>query len=268
MSEIFKIALGQITVAPNGKENLSQCETLMEKARNEGARLIVFPEGIIARNPSVASWTKMHAEPLDGPFVSGLLEASRRLAMAVSCTVHCPSKDFEGKVCNVHLILDKGEMLADYHKLHLYDAFSDRESDEVVAGDEVPPIVEIDDWHFGLMTCYDLRFPELARRLTLDGAQALLVPSAWVRGPLKESHWEIMARARALENTVYVAAVSEVSSRNIGCSMLIDPLGVPVARAASAPQLVLSQMDLKELQNVREKLPVLKNRRFDQPQLI
>ncbi|HIU84594.1 MAG TPA: carbon-nitrogen hydrolase family protein [Candidatus Aphodousia gallistercoris] len=267
MGEFFKIALGQIQVADNASDNIKQCEKYMREAAQEGARLIVFPEGIIARNPQDASWTRKHAEPLDGPFVTALARASESFSIAVDCTVHVPDPALEGKVRNAHIVLDRGLLLARYDKLHLYDAFSAKESDDVVAGDTVPAVVEIDGWHFGLMTCYDLRFPELARRLALDGAQVLLVPSAWVRGPLKESHWEIMARARALENTVYVAAVSETSLKNIGSSMLVDPLGVAVSRAGSAPGLVTAVMSKAALAGAREALPVLANRRFAKPQL-
>ena len=96
----------------------------------------------------------------------------------------------------------------------------------MVPGDEVPPLLEVDGLRFGMMTCYDLRFPELARRLAVDGADALLVPAAWVKGPLKEHHWEVLATARALDNTCYVVAVGECGPRNIGASMVVDPLGV------------------------------------------
>jgi predicted amidohydrolase len=267
MSESFRIALGQVTVPPDSASSLAKCTAWIERAAAAGARLIVLPEGAIARNPADAGWTRKHAEPLDGPFVTGILEATKRLPIAVSCTVHVPAGSADGRVWNVHIVADRGEIVARYRKLHLYDAFSGRESDSVVPGDAVPPLVGIDGWKFGLMTCYDVRFPELARRLALDGADALLLPSAWVRGPLKESHWEIMARARALENTVYVAALSETSAKNIGCSMVVDPLGVPVARAGSAETLLTADLSRDVLEKARSALPVLRNMRFSRPEL-
>ena len=267
MADKFRIALGQITVAETGAENLAKCARLMEEAAAAGCRLIVFPEGVIARNPKDSAWSRKHAEPLDGPFVSGLLEATRRIPVAVSCTVHVPAGSSDGRVWNIHIVADQGKLLAAYRKLHLYDAFSGRESDNVVPGSEVPPLVEIDGWKFGLMTCYDVRFPELARRLALDGADALLLPAAWVRGSLKEEHWEVMARARALENTVYVAALSEISAKNIGCSMVIDPLGVPVARAGAAETLLTADLSRDAINAARRALPVLQNMRFARPEL-
>ncbi|MCG5029911.1 hydrolase [Mesosutterella sp. OilRF-GAM-744-9] len=267
MSDTFKIALGQITVEKSSEENLRKCTGWMERASGSGARMIVFPEGVIARNPADSSWSRKHAEPLDGPFVSGILEATRRLPIAVSCTVHVPSGSSDGRVWNIHIVADQGRLLGCYRKLHLYDAFSGLESDNVCPGSEVPPLVEVDGWKLGLMTCYDVRFPELARRLALDGADALLLPAAWVRGSLKESHWEIMARARALENTVYVAALSEISAKNIGCSMVVDPLGVPVARAGAEEALVFAEMSRGVIDRARRALPVLENMRFGRPEL-
>lgn len=117
------------------------------------------------------------------------------------------------------------------------------------------------------MTCYDVRFPELARRLALDGAQVLVLPAAWVKGPLKESHWELLVRARALENTAYVVAVGECGVRNIGNSMVVDPLGVVVVQAPETPALVYADVDPARLSYAREVLPSLDNRRFATPRL-
>ena len=118
-----------------------------------------------------------------------------------------------------------------------------------------------------MMTCYDLRFPELARRLAVDGADALLVPAAWVKGPLKEHHWEVLATARALDNTCYVVAVGECGPRNIGASMVVDPLGVAIARAAEQDALLYAELDPRRLAQARQALPVLANRRFARPEL-
>jgi len=106
-----------------------------------------------------------------------------------------------------------------------------------------------------------------ARRLVLDGADVLAMPAAWVKGPLKEMHWEVLVTARALENTSYVVAVGECGERNIGNSMVVDPLGVAIARAAETPALVFTTLDRDRLEHARKILPVLQNRCFDTPQL-
>lgn len=117
------------------------------------------------------------------------------------------------------------------------------------------------------MTCYDVRFPELARRLALDGADLLVLPAAWVKGPLKEMHWEVLVTARALENTCYVVAVGECGPRNIGNSLVVDPLGVAIAKAAEGPALVFAEVDPQRIADARRALPVLENRRFARPEL-
>ncbi|HWQ09319.1 MAG TPA: nitrilase-related carbon-nitrogen hydrolase, partial [Holophaga sp.] len=180
-------------------------------------------------------------------------------------TIHVPAED--GRAWNTLIVLRNGELLAEYRKLHLYDAFLDQESGHVIPGNDVPPVVEVAGLKVGLMTCYDVRFPELARRLVLDGADVLVLPAAWVRGPLKEMHWQVLVTARALENTAYVVAVSECGPRNIGSSMVVDPLGVAIARAGKAPALCFADLDPARIAYAREALPVLKNRRFSRPEL-
>jgi predicted amidohydrolase len=112
------------------------------------------------------------------------------------------------------------------------------------------------------MTCYDIRFPELARLLADAGAEVLALPAAWVRGPAKERHWEVMLAARALENTCWVAASGECGPRNIGNSMVVDPLGTVRSRLSAAPGLTWADTDQETTRAARRALPVLANRRF------
>lgn len=165
------------------------------------------------------------------------------------------------------LALRDGEIIAQYRKLHLYDAFSVQESENVLPGEAIPPLLTIAGLNVGLMTCYDIRFPELARRLVLDGADVLVLPSAWIKGPLKEAHWELLVRARALENTTYLVAVGECGVKNIGNSMVVDPLGVVVVQAPETPALVYADIQPERLAHARQVLPVLANRRFQKPTL-
>lgn len=119
----------------------------------------------------------------------------------------------------------------------------------------------------GLMTCYDLRFPELALALALQGAEILVLPAAWVRGPLKEHHWATLLAARALDTTCYLVAAGECGNRNIGQSRIVDPQGVTIAAAGEAPQLICAEVSADRLSQTRAKLPVLRNRRFAPPRL-
>ncbi len=264
---MMKVAMGQFAVSREWQENLKTCLDLMLQAEAKGADLLVLPEGILARDIADPDLVRRAAQPLDGPFVSQVLEASRGSALTTMMTIHVPANN-EGKVWNILVAIRDGAVIAQYRKLHLYDAFSMKESTNVVPGDEVPPLVEVAGMQVGLMTCYDVRFPEQARRLVLDGAEVLVLPAAWVKGPLKEMHWDVLVTARALENTCYMVAVGECGERNIGNSKVIDPLGVTIAAAAEAPALVFAELDPARIVHARAVLPVIENRRFDKPVLI
>ena len=262
----MKIALAQFFVKETGEENLAIVRDLIARADEAGAKLLVLPEGIIARKPGFASWSRDHAETLDGPFVTGLVKATEGRDITVAGTVHIkvPGED---RVHNDLIVARNGRLELVYTKLHLYDAFKAKESDNVKPGDEVPGLVKIGPFTAGFMTCYDVRFPELARRLALDGADLLVLPAAWVKGPLKEMHWDINVRARALENTCWVAAVSECGPVNIGSSKVVSPLGVVTAQAGVTDELLFTEIDHDLVGSTRASLPVLENRRFAKPEL-
>ena len=269
------VAVAQFTVTREPERNLDIIDKLARDAAAEGARLLVLPEGLIARDGDDNSFAAAHAQPLDGPFVAGLrrIGAERHITLmgtvhvADRCDMDCCGTD--RRVSNVFLVICEGNIEAAYRKLHLYAAFAARESDAVRPGDELPPVVDVDGWRIGVMTCYDVRFPETARSLAVRGADAIVVSAAWVRGARKERHWKLLTAARALENTCYVLACSEVSLRNIGCSRIVDPLGDVVAAAGDdcATALIAAELSRDILDNARRTLPVLQNRRFADPRL-
>ena len=267
------VAIAQFTVAEEPERNLEILDGFARDAAAGGAKLLVLPEGLIARRGDDDSYAAAHAQPLDGPFVDGLRRISAQRHIVLMGTVHVApeqgtERDADSRVSNTFLVIRDGEIIAEYRKLHLYDAFSARESDVVLPGDALPPIVDIDGWKIGVMTCYDVRFPETARSLAVRGADAIVVSAAWVRGPLKEQHWKLLTAARALENTCYVLACSEVSSRNIGCSRIIDPMGEVVAEAGDeGAELIATGLSRECLASARQIMPVLQNRRFADPQL-
>lgn len=261
----MKVAMGQFAVAREWQRNAQTCIQLMQQAQEAGAALLVLPEAVLATDIADPGLAVREAQPLDGPFLTQLLTASRQSTLTTFLSIYVP--DGPQRAINAQLALRGGEIIARYDKLHLYDAFTMRESQRVTAGEVVPPLVEVDGIKIGMMTCYDIRFPELARRLALDGADILVLPSAWVRGPLKEKHWEVLVTARALENTCYVIAVGECGPRNIGGSLMVDPLGVAIARAAEDPTLIFAELDRERINRARQMLPVLANRRFKRPEL-
>lgn len=261
----MKIAIGQLAVDREWQINAEACIGLMKSASAEAAELLVLPEGVLARDIADPDLVRRAAQSLDGPFLSRVLAASKDNDLTTMMTIHVPAGD--QRVSNLFIVIRSGEVIATYSKLHLYDAFSARESDVVTRGEFVPPLVEIGGLKFGLMTCYDLRFPELARRLALDGADVLVVSAAWVKGPMKERHWDILTTARALDNTCYVVACGECGPRNIGASLVVDPLGVAIAKAGEVPALLFADISLDRLAYARSALPVLENVRFEAPRL-
>jgi len=261
----MRVALGQFAVSRTWEDNLATTIGLMRQAVAGGADLLVLPEGILARDVTDPDLVLKTAQPLDGPFMSAVLKESAQHALTVQMCIHVPNGN--GRACNVLVTLAKGKIVATYTKLHLYDAFSAKESTNVEAGAVIPGLIDIGGMKVGTMTCYDVRFPELARRLAVDGAEVLVLPAAWVRGLGKEAHWEVLVTARALENTCYMVAVGECGERNIGASRVVDPLGVTVVAAGEAPALLFADLDPARVAHARKVLPVLANRQFARPEL-
>lgn len=255
------VAAGQFAASVDWRDNLAASTRLIEQSESTGHDLLVLPEGVLARFTDDFARIRDAAQPLDGPFVSGLLDATRGRHVTVVVGVHETSGT--SRPYNTLVVLRDGSIVGTYRKLHLYDAFTGNESDHVTAAEDVPALIDVGGWRIGLMTCYDLRFPELPRLLTLAGAEALVLPAAWVRGPMKEHHWRTLVTARALDNTVYVVASGECGTRNIGQSMIVDPMGTPLAQASDQPGLISSTISAARLDAVRRSLPVLAHRRFD-----
>ncbi|MGK9172247.1 deaminated glutathione amidase [Yokenella regensburgei] len=259
------VAAGQFVVTPDWRVNASICVEMMARAAHQDAALLVLPEAVLARDDSDPYLSVKSAQPLDGEFMQHLLHESRRNTLTTILTIHVPST--EGRAINTLVVLREGNIIAQYAKLHLYDAFNMQESARVDAGDDIAPLIDVAGMKVGLMTCYDVRFPELAMALALQGAEMLILPAAWVRGPLKEHHWATLLAARALDTTSYVVASGECGNKNIGQSRIIDPLGVTLAAAAELPQLIFADVTQTRLTEVRDALPVLRNRRFTIPVL-
>jgi predicted amidohydrolase len=257
----LRVAAAQFVASEDWRDNLRTTEPLISQADADGIDLLVLPEGVMARFVEERERIREKAQSIDGPFVSGLLAATRGLRVTVVAGIHERSQS--SKPFNTLVVLRGGQVLTTYRKLHLYDAFAMRESDNVTAADILPELFDLNGFAVGLMTCYDVRFPEMARLLAVRGADVLVLPAAWVRGPLKEHHWRTLVTARALENTVYLVASGECGPRNIGQSIIVDPLGVPIAQAGEEPTVITATISSGRLATARERLPVLANRRFD-----
>ena len=249
------VAAGQFAVTSVWEKNAEICASLMAQAAENDVSLFVLPEALLARDDHDADLS-----------VKSARRESKRNMMTTILTIHVPSTP--GRAWNMLVALQAGNIVARYAKLHLYDAFAIQESRRVDAGNEIAPLLEVEGMKVGLMTCYDLRFPELALAQALQGAEILVLPAAWVRGPLKEHHWSTLLAARALDTTCYMVAAGECGNKNIGQSRIIDPFGVTIAAASEMPALIMAEVTPERVRQVRAQLPVLNNRRFAPPQLL
>jgi predicted amidohydrolase len=241
-------------------ENLAAIGRLV--ARASGSDLVVFPEASMHDFGRPDLPLGPIAQSVDGPFVAAVAAHARSLRATVVVGMFEASPDVERPFNTLVAIGPEGEVLGSYRKVHLYDSFGYRESDRLSAGDVKPLTIKVGDLVVGLMTCYDLRFPEYARLLVDAGADVLAVPAAWVRGPLKEDHWETLVRARAIENTVYIVAAAQTGAAYVGSSLVVDPMGVAVARLGDEPGVITAELTLDRLREVRERNPSLANRRL------
>lgn len=254
-----RIALCQLPVSPSPEVNLQRAREALAAAA--GADLAIFPESLQTR---YGKHIAEAAEPLDGPWVGGLAEAAREHGIAVIAGVW---EAGPGRVRNTAVALDaSGGLRAAYRKIHLFDSFGARESDLVEPGSE-PTVVELAGLRIGLVTCYDIRFPELTRALVDQGAELFAVIANWGSGPLKEDHWVTLVRARALENTMWTAAVGQAPNPKeshdgfgIGRSLLVDPLGVIRADLGSTPGVRIVEVNPEATLAARATLPCLEHR--------
>ena len=260
-----KVAVAQIASSTDKKENLRTALHLIREASESGAALIAFPEFLMAFSPSSQSAAALEqvAEEVSGGFISSLRDAAKAAGIAVLATLYETAPNANRVFDSAVWIDALGNIASIYRKLHLYDAFGFRESDKFAPGGAVASLVDLGQIRYGMMICYDLRFPELARMLALDGAQVLAAPSGWVQGDLKIEHWQTMIRARAIENGCYVVAPDQVGNIYIGHSMIVDPLGRTMIDLGEREGLEVVELDLNLVRETREKLPLLKNRRAD-----
>jgi deaminated glutathione amidase len=195
------IALAQVKSSSVKQHNLQAALGLIRDAKSKGAELIAFPEFLMAFSPAGQSAEELAelAESVDGPFVNSLRDAARAAGVSVVATIY-ETCSLGNRVYDTAVWIDDGGRLVSvYRKLHLYDAFGFKESDKFHPGEDMTLPVKSGENCFGMMICYDLRFPELARLLTLGGANVIVAPSGWVQGDLKLEHWQTMITARALK---------------------------------------------------------------------
>jgi predicted amidohydrolase len=249
----MQVVLVQESATLDPAENRGRLESLVPEA----ADLVVLPEAYARDFGEPGSDLGPYAEPLDGEFVTEV----ERVAKLRETTVVAGMFERTGGT-PYNTVVVRGGAKLDYRKIHLYDSFGYRESDVLAAGPIEPATFELAGTTVGLMTSYDLRFPELGRRLVDAGAELLLVPAAWVAGPRKVDHWTTLLRARAIENTVYVVGVGQSAPRYTGHSMVVGPLGDVLAEGGDDTEILTVELDLSAVAEARRTNPSLANRRL------
>jgi deaminated glutathione amidase len=263
-----RVAVCQLNSRQDQGANLQAALDLLARAADAGADLAVLPEYTDYLGPGREAPSP---EAVDGPYAAALADAAAAHGMwVVAGSFHETGPD-AAHAYNTSLVFDRGGTLAAaYRKIHLYDVeipgrVSYQESRSVAPGD-TPVTVGVDGVCVGLSICYDLRFPELYRRLVDQGAQVLLVPSAFMLHTGKD-HWEVLLRARAIENQCYVVAAAQIGDHEpgrtcFGRSMIVDPWGLVVAQAPDEVGVTTTDLDLERLARIRAELPSLANRRL------
>ena len=260
-----KIALVQLRASVHKEENLKVATGYIKEAKSKSADLVAFPEFLMAYSPAGQSAEELSriAESIDGDFTSALRHAAKANNLSVVATIYEKS-ELTNRVYDTALLIDgDGNLAAVYRKLHLYDALGLKESDKLIAGNDLMKPVKTNIGNIGMMICYDIRFPEMSRILALMGADTLVLPSGWVQGDMKVEHWQTMLKARAIENGCYVVAPDQVGNIYIGHSMVVDPFGRTIMDLEEREVLETVDLDANLVKSVREKLPLLKNRRDD-----
>ncbi|MBO0901625.1 hydrolase [Cellulomonas sp. zg-ZUI22] len=262
-----RVTVAQLQVGPDRTANLLAAQDALRTAARARADVVVLPEYASAYDPRGVGVDL--AEPLDGPFVGALRQVAARhgLAVVAGTTLPdgAPGADGRPRAVNAVVAVDAtGDVAGVYRKVHLYDAFGHRESDRLAPGpaDAPPLVLDVAGLRFGVLTCYDLRFPESARRVVDAGADVLVVPAAWVAGDLKALHWRTLAVARAIENTAAVVAVGQAGTGVVGRSLVVGPDGVVGLELDGTPQVRTVDLDAAALRAVRERDPSLANRRY------
>jgi predicted amidohydrolase len=259
----LRVALAQFAPHPHSVANVRAITALATEAHASGARVLLLPEYSQAFiSGGGDSWAEV-AEELDGEFVTALMALCSELeglVIIAGMLVRVPGE----RPRNTIVAIGPGGVLARAEKLHLYDAFGAAESRSVSPGDIEPPqILDFGGLRWGFLACYDIRFPEVARRLVDAGATCIVVPAQWFPGQHKVEHWKTLLGARAIETQCFVLAAGHPAPHGIGHSRAIDPWGVTLGHASESAELLVVSLTVESVEAVRTANPMAGARRFD-----
>ena len=267
MADRLRVACVQLNASQSKADNIERAERLVAQAAATGADVVVLPEkwnGI-----GTADYLREIAEPLEGgETVQALSGWARQHGITLVGGSIAERREGREKLSNTCVVIDPdGDVVAVYRKIHMFDVevggqvYRESEAEEPGEG---TMSCELEGWRVGLTICYDLRFPELYRILAVEGAELVTIPAAFTLFTGKD-HWELLVRARAVENQCYVAAANQWGTHgegkaSYGRSMIVDPWGVVLAQAADEDTVISAELDRTYLERVRRALPSLANR--------
>lgn len=263
----YKAAAVQLDTKNNKQNNIEEIRRFIRQAAEGGAVLVSFPEdmNLVGRNVGEGG----NAEDIPGYTTNILMEQARKYGIYIHSGSFRERIPDERRAYNTSILLGPGgEILAKYRKLHTFDVTLPdgtvcNESERVCPGEEIV-VVDTELGKLGFAICYDLRFPELFRRMALEGAQVMFLPANFTR-PTGKDHWEALLRARAIENGCYMIAAGQTGIKPKyeanGNSMIVDPWGTILSRAQDKPGVIFGEIDLDYLEEVRGRIPSLVNRR-------
>jgi predicted amidohydrolase len=257
----MRIAVAQMSAGMDKAANLRRIGGLAAEAAGAGAKVVVFPEAAMCDFGEPTDDLQPMAEALDGRFVSSLSELAAGLHLTIVSGMF-ETIPGDHRVYNAAVVVDPARgLVGAYHKRNLFDAFGDTESDRFAPGDPDPLMLEVGGFKIAVVICYDLRFASFVERAGDGGADMLLAPTAWVAGPLKEEHLSVVARARALDNTIYVGVAGQTGAGYTGRSVIVDPLGTALAGLGEAEGIATADVSHERIEAARKRLPVLAQRR-------
>ena len=260
-----KISLVQMKADVKKEKNLQTILKYISQSANKNSTLCAFPEFMMCYTPSSQSPAELAelAETTNGEFVSAIANAARCNSIQVVGTFYEKSPK-PNRVYDTSFLINKhGKIISKYRKIHLYDALGFKESKKLYPGSSITRPIQTSVGKIGLMICYDLRFPEMSRILASSGSEILVVPSAWVRGEMKEEHWITINKTRAIENGCFVVSPDQVGNIYCGRSVIIDPFGKIILDMKKKEGLGTVNISLDKVKQVRKKLQLLQNRRTD-----
>ncbi len=273
VSKNLSIALCQMMIGPSKSENLARAAKMINQACERNVDLLVLPE--VFNCPYQADLFPLYAESYPGPSTNFLSMIAREKGVAI-VGGSIIEQSSSGRLYNSAFVFDEhGKLIGRHRKTHLFDVdmpgrITFRESDTLSPGNNIT-LIKFKDITFGLLICYDIRFPELSRALALEGADLLIIPAAFnfTSGPL---FWELMMRCRAVDQQVFVAAAAPATNQQAsyqawGHSMVVDPWGRIIAAADQQEQIIFAELDFSLKEQILQEAPILQHRRKDLYQL-